>query len=163
MLVREALISDADTIRDLMWQAFAVYNNDDPPSGALKETNDSIIEGMENGEQALLAFDGQKPVAVVRFTQRDHGWYFFRLAVIPERQGEGIAKHLVKALEDHFLSLGIDYLYCKVRKNTPDNIAKYETWGYKVFYEETIHKPDGTQIEAVSMEKTLVRTAEVKS
>ncbi|WP_147805175.1 GNAT family N-acetyltransferase [Alkalicoccus halolimnae] len=155
MLIREAAFSDAETIRDLMHGAFSVYNNEFPPSGAVKETTDSILEGMKNGEEALIAIEDKKPVAVVRFTKRDHGWYFFRLAVHPEKQGEGIAKSLVKALEDHFLTLGIDYLYCKVRKSTPENITKYETWGYRVFEEETIHKPGGVEIDVVSMEKRL--------
>jgi ribosomal protein S18 acetylase RimI-like enzyme len=155
MFIRKAVFSDAETIRDLMQGAFSVYNNESPPSGAIKETKNSILEGMKNGEEALIAFEDKKPVAVVRFTKRDHGWYFFRLAVRPQKQGEGIAKSLVKALEDHFLTCGIDYLYCKVRKSTPENIIKYETWGYRVFEEETIHKPGGVEIDVVSMEKCL--------
>jgi ribosomal protein S18 acetylase RimI-like enzyme len=157
MFIREAELSDADIIRNLMWEAFSIYNNDNPPSGAVKETAETIREGLNNGEEALIAFVDNEPAAVVRYTKRDHGWYFFRLAVHPSMQGGGLAKSLVKALEDHFLTLGIDYLYCKVRKDTPENIAKYESWGYQIFEEETIQKPGKSPIEVVSMEKRLYR------
>ncbi|SDO49447.1 GNAT family N-acetyltransferase [Alkalicoccus daliensis] len=160
MIIKEASPEDAEIIQYLMRQAFQVYNHENPPSGALKETIEEITMALINGHRALIAYENQKPVGVVRFSAEEEGWYFSRLSVLPEKQGRGIAKQLVDRLEQLALEEENTYLYCKVRKSAQKNIALYETWGYELFHEEIIHKPGGIQIEAVSMEKTLAARKE---
>jgi len=38
---------------------------------------------------------------MVRFLLKENGLYFYRLSVIPEKQGQGIAKKILKSLDDY--------------------------------------------------------------
>lgn len=155
MKIEEAELKDAKTIQHVMYQAFQANQDDQPPSGALKETVEDITEAMKDGQRALIVYNEAEPVGVVRFTAKEDGWYFSRLSVLPEMQGRGIAKQLATALEELSLKEENHYLFCKVRKSAQKSIALYETWGYDLFHEEVIQRSDGVRIEAVSMEKTL--------
>lgn len=55
---------------------------------------------------------GRQPVAMVRFKLSTQGIYFFRLSVIPEKQGQGL---LLAKLEQFALSNGKTNSQCKVR------------------------------------------------
>lgn len=70
-----------------MIQAFQEYANATPPSSALSETVESIEQGIQAGEQAFIGYMEREPVAMVSFKLSTQGIYFFRLSVIPERQG----------------------------------------------------------------------------
>ena len=75
------------------------YKDVIPPSSALEETVQTISTALKDGEKVLISYMGDEPVGMVRFQLNDHGVYFYRLSVMPEMQGRGIAKELVKFLE----------------------------------------------------------------
>ncbi|WP_342744306.1 GNAT family N-acetyltransferase [Bacillus alkalicellulosilyticus] len=101
MLIQSATSAQAPVIHELMIKAFMEYKNETPPSSALEETVQSVLEAMEKGEKALIAIEENSPVGMVRYQLKAEGLYFYRLSVIPEKQGWGIAKKLLKSLEEY--------------------------------------------------------------
>ena len=87
--------SDAPLIHDLMIKAFMGYKDEIPPSSALEETVQTISTALEDGEKAFISYIGNEPVGMVRFRLKDNGVYFYRLSVIPEKQGQGIAREIL--------------------------------------------------------------------
>lgn len=153
MEIQLAKTSDAPIIHDLMLQAFMVYKNENPPSSALEETIQSIAIALEDDEQAFIGYTANKPVAMVRFQVKEDCVYFYRLSVIPEKQGQGIAKKILKALEVYALEQEKPLIQCKVRMAVPKNIALYQSVGYEIYDEEIVYKLDGTTLKVVAMMK----------
>nr|WP_106779388.1 GNAT family N-acetyltransferase [Lysinibacillus timonensis] len=155
MIINSAITSDAAIIHDLMMKAFMVYKNETPPSSALEETVQSVSEALEKGEKALIAYEENEPVGMVRFQLTDSGLYFYRLSVLPEKQGKGIAKQLLHSLEEYARKFAVSTILCKVRKSVRKNIQLYISLGYQVYDEETIHKLNDVSLKIVSMKKEL--------
>ena len=151
-----AEVTDAPIIHDLMIKAFMEYKDEVPPSSALEETVETISTALEDGEKAFIGYIGDEPVAMVRFRLNDNGVYFYRLSVIPEKQGQGIAKEIIKSLDDYAKQNGKSTIRCKVRMTLPKNIQLYSSIGYRIYGEEVVHKPNGINIKVVSMKKQLL-------
>lgn len=156
MKFKFAEASDAPTIHDLMIKAFMEYKNEIPPSSALEETIESITAAIMDGEKALIAYVDEKPVGMVRFKIIENELYFYRLSVIPEEQGKGFAKKIVKALEDYARDNEISALFCKVRKDVLRNIQLYRSLHFSICNEEIVHKPNGINLKVVAMRKQLI-------
>ncbi|WP_404805645.1 GNAT family N-acetyltransferase [Lysinibacillus capsici] len=146
---------DAPVIHQLMLQAFQEYEKATPPSSALSEMVYSIEQAMEQSEQAFIGYINKQPVAMVRFKLSTTGIYFFRLSVIPERQGQGLAKALISWLEQYALSKGITISQCKVRMSVPRNIELYRSLGYVVTKEEMVKNCNGNSLVIATIEKKL--------
>ncbi|MCM3163537.1 GNAT family N-acetyltransferase [Metabacillus litoralis] len=127
MVIRFATTSEAAVVHDLMIKAFIEYNNESPPSSALDETVHSVLDALEKGEKALIAFDENRPVGMVRFQLKNEGLYFYRLSVIPEKQGKGIGKKILSSIEDYANKVGVSTILCKVRMTVPKNINLYSS------------------------------------
>lgn len=155
MKIRFAKISDAPLIHDLMIKAFTEYKDAIPPSSALEETAESITAASEDGEQALISYIHDEPVGMIRFHIKENSVYFYRLSVIPEKQGKGIAKKLMKSLEEYAKQIKKTKVLCKVRMTVSKNIKLYNSLEYHVYDEEVIYKPNGIHIKVVSMMKQL--------
>lgn len=148
--------NDAKLVHKLMIQAFMEYKDEIPPSSALEETVESISIALKEVETAFICYLHNKPVGMVRFQVKKDYIYFSRLSVIPEKQGLGIAKVLLKALEEYARKKDLTKIICKVRMNIPRNINLYNSIGYKIYDEEIVHKPNGVNIKVVAMEKRLL-------
>lgn len=155
MEIKFAEVSDAPIIHDLMIKAFLEYKDDVPPSSALEETVQSVLIALKVGEQGLISYVDNQPVGMVRFQLKEEGLYFYRLSVIPEKQGIGIAKKILRSLEDFAIEKGVSTIFCKVRMTVPKNIKLYSSIGYGIYDEEVVHKPNGINIKVVSMLKRL--------
>ncbi|MGJ7913819.1 GNAT family N-acetyltransferase [Neobacillus sp. LXY-1] len=155
MEIKFAEISDAPIIHDLMFKAFMEYKDEVPPSSALEETVQSITSALIEVEKSIIAFVEDEPVGMVRFQLKEEGLYFYRLSVIPEKQGQGIAKKLLASLEEYAHKNEISTILCKVRMTMPKNIQLYSSIGYSIDNEEVVHKPNGINIQVVSMLKKL--------
>lgn len=140
-----------------MLQAFKEYEHATPPSSALNETVESIKEDMERGENAFIAYLGEQPVAMVRFTFSEHSVNFFRLSVIPSKQGHGLAKALLKKLEHQALANGKMISKCKVRMSVPRNIELYRSLGYVITKEEKSENLNGFSLSIATTEKQLTK------
>lgn len=151
-----ATITDAPIIHHLMTQAFTAYKDEVPPSSALEETIQSVSTALHNGEQAFVGYMNDEPVGMVRFHVNEDYVYFYRLSVIPEKQGQGIAKELLKSLEAYAIKQEKLIVKCKVRMTAPKNIALYHSIGYKIYDEEVLAKPHGITLKVVSMMKVVI-------
>ncbi|WP_390287104.1 GNAT family N-acetyltransferase [Ureibacillus sp. GCM10028918] len=148
------LSKNALVIHNIMLQAFIEYDQVGMPSSALKETIESVQKNLENGEQAFVGYDKNgKPVAMVRFQVKENYLYFYRLFVLPECQGKGNAKQLLKALEMYAKKNAIPEVHCKVRKNVERNVLLYANFGYEIYEEEVAKLISGDVIPVVSMKK----------
>lgn len=150
-----AKFEDAPVIHEVMLQAFKEYEQATPPSSALSETVTSIEQALNEGEQAFIAYIEAQPVAMVRFTMSDKGIYFFRLSVVPEKQGQGLAKALVAEIENYACVQGKLISECKVRMDVLRNIALYKSLDYVITKEEVVENRNGIAIPVVTMAKTL--------
>lgn len=153
LIIKES--TNVSIIHKLMIQAFSEYQNDISPSSALEETIESIKNDFASGEQALIAYLKEEPVAMVRFQLKDDYIYFSRLSVVPQQQGNGIAKLLLKELEEYTKQNGLHEIRCKVRANIPRNIHLYSSVGYEIFDKEIAYKPNNIELPVVLMKKHL--------
>ena len=149
------LSKNADSILSIMLQAFDEYKTDEVPSSALKETVEMITEEMQNGELALIGYiDGQE-AAMVRFKIKSDHLYFYRLSVIPEQQGKGLAKELLLFLEQYAAQRGILEMRCKVRMNVSRNMKLYESIGYLIIKEGMSSNLSGEELPVATMSKMI--------
>lgn len=147
---------DAATVHDLMLQAFSVYRDSVPPSSALDETTESIMQSLKHGKEAVILYVENKPVAMARFTLEETSLYFYRLSVIPAFQGKGLAKRLIQWLETYAKECGKESLLCKVRMSVSRNIALYESIGFYIEEKEMVHR-GGVDIPVVNMKKEILK------
>ncbi|MCU7707857.1 GNAT family N-acetyltransferase [Priestia sp. JV24] len=147
---------DAATVHDLMLQAFSVYRDSVPPSSALDETIESIMQSLKHGKEAVILYVENKPVAMARFTLEETSLYFYRLSVIPAFQGKGMAKQLIQWLETYAKECGKKSLSCKVRMSVSRNIALYESMGFYIEEKEIVHR-GGVDIPVVNMKKEILK------
>lgn len=138
-----------------MIQAFIEYKDEIPPSSALEETVPSISTALVNGEQALISSIDEKPVGMVRFRVKEDCLYFYRLSVIPKKQGRGITKEILKSLEQYARELEKPMIQCKVRMAVPKNISLYRSIGYQIYVKEIVYKPIGISVKVISVMKQL--------
>lgn len=150
-----AQVEDASVIHNVMLQAFKEYEHATPPSSALSETIASIEQAMKNGEHAFIGYIDEQPVAMVRFTLSTQKIYFFRLSVIPGKQGQGVAKALIAELEQFARMKGKTISECKVRMSVPRNIELYSSLGYIVTKESEEENRNGFSLSVATMEKQL--------
>jgi GNAT superfamily N-acetyltransferase len=156
LMIRLAKEDEADLVHRVMMLAFEEYRHMDIPSSALNETVCSIQNSLKNGsEKALLCFDDGIPVGSVRFKTNNNSLYFSRLSVCPEARGRGIAKFLLKWLEDYAKEHGKSEVWCRVRMSVPQNIQLYSSIGYNVCKEEVVINPNGFPVKTVVMKKEI--------
>ncbi|RIN30220.1 GNAT family N-acetyltransferase, partial [Staphylococcus succinus] len=133
MHFKRAGISDVPVIHSLMISAFNEYRNDDIPSSALKERIVDIEKSIKyEGEEVMIAYRFNEPVAMVRFKISNQILNFYRVSVDPLYQGNNIAKTLLKELEKYAISKDIFEMICKVRMNVKRNIKIYSDLGYVI-------------------------------
>ena len=63
MIIQTTNFKDIAIIHDVMIQAFSEYKNEVSPSSALQETHQMITDSFKSGEQALIAYENNQPMA----------------------------------------------------------------------------------------------------
>src|SRR5699024_1838339 len=101
MKIVRANSSDAPVLHHIMVRAFKVFEHATPPTSALKETVSSITTALEHGEKAFIAYLHDEAVGMVRFRIYENELFFYRLAILPEFQGKGIAKKILHRIESY--------------------------------------------------------------
>jgi len=153
--IREATADDAETVFTLMRMAFEEYRTATPPSSALDETEESVIEALRSGdESAAILYEDDTATAMVRFKYDGDAICFFRLSVVPHRRRRGYARQLVKWIEKQGVAKGMKISRCKVRQSVQNNLVLYQNMGYEVIDQELVVRPTGT-VKALTMEKKL--------
>jgi tRNA threonylcarbamoyladenosine biosynthesis protein TsaE len=103
----------------------------DPPSGAIRETLDSVRRDLELHGGAI-AWIGTEPVGCLRFEVEEEHLHVRRVAVPPEHQRRGIGSALMDWSHAHARSLGLHEVRLGVRKQLPGNLAFYKRLGYRL-------------------------------
>jgi ribosomal protein S18 acetylase RimI-like enzyme len=156
MYFKKAEIQDTPLIYDVMIQAFSEYATDEIPSSALKEQESTITRAFLNDhEEALIVYDGDVPLGMVRFKIQNYSLTFYRLSVIPHYQGQGIGKALLVFLEKYAKNNGVSEITCKVRANVPKNISIYHSLDYIACDEYVLNKPDNHKLKVITMKKAI--------
>lgn len=153
MEIKLAKLEDVSIIHDVMKDAFKQYKDEVPPSSALDETFQSISASLQSGDQALISYLKGKPVGMVRFRIEDNQLYFYRLSVISEKQGQGIAKKIIQSLEEYAKSKGNTIMFCMVRLSVGKNIRLYHSMGYSIYKEAEVKNSNGKTLKVAYMQK----------
>lgn len=137
----------------LIMRAFAFMDGViDPPSSAHLLTVDTLRDkaGRETG---LVALDGSRIVGCVFALERADDFYVGKLAVDPDRQGQGIGRRLMRAVEQLALDHGKAALELQTRIELTSNHAAFARLGFHET-ERTAH--DGyTRPTSITMRKAL--------
>jgi len=124
----------------------------DPPSGALRETADSVAAQIAAGGGAC-AEAGACMVAAILWAEQDGGLHLGRLAVLPAWRRRGLARALVAAAEAEAYRRGLRRLSLGVRLVLEDNRRLFAACGF-VETALTSH-PGYAEPTSVTMEKRL--------
>lgn len=84
-----------------------------------------------DSELVMVAEEDGEVVGVVVGTIDGSRAYFYRLAVLPEKQGLGIGQQLVKAIEERFRQRGVSQILIMVNQDNQDVIPFYHSLGYE--------------------------------
>lgn len=153
--IRPAVPEDADTIHTLMMLSFEEYRQTVPPSSALDETSEGILEALREGnESAAILYEDDAAVAMVRYKFEGDAIIFFRLSVIPSKRRRGYAKKLVKWVELQGTTKGMNASRCKVRQTVQNNVRMYQDLGYEIIDQELVVRETGS-VKALTLEKSL--------
>jgi tRNA threonylcarbamoyladenosine biosynthesis protein TsaE len=139
----------ADEVHQVTQLAFAGYGWLTPPSGALRETVDTVRHDLKlsGGALARLA-DGGLLVGALRLVFEPDHLYVRRVAVDPALQRHGVGTALMDWAREEAGKRGYREIRVGVRGQLPDNRAFYERLGYRVIGEHAIQKvPDFVWLE----------------
>jgi predicted N-acetyltransferase YhbS len=130
--IRPVQPAEINTLLAVIHAAYVEYEGRlTPPSGAHKESVESLAAKLENGEGAL-AWQDESAVGSVLFEARGEAIYLGRLAVPPLYRRRGIGALLVHYVEQQALMRGHSQITLGVRLQLPENTAFYTKLGYHV-------------------------------
>lgn len=155
--LRDAGPADAARIYAITRSAFLEYASDVPPPSALFETEEEVAAELAGGVQAIVAVlcaDGERPAGCVRFRVERDGLHFFRLAVAPSARRKGVARALLRHLEQIARQSGCRRIWCHARVQVARNVALYHREGFRPAGEDLQFRA-GFTIQVTIMEKTL--------
>ena len=151
--IRLARVEDAPAIVSVIHRAFAQYDGVlMPQSGAARETADTVAARLGD-ESCLLALVGSTLVGCVFYKPIGEAIYFGRLAVLPNRRGQGLARHLIAAVEAAARAAGAAAVTLGVRIALPANVTMFAALGYREIGREA--HPGFTEPTSITMEKRL--------
>ena len=154
MVLRKATYDDISTLVALIHTAFEQYRGRlEPPSGAHRETVQSIAAYLQQGH-AVLALLNDQAVGCVCYHQEGEHVYFGRLSVLPAFRQHGVGLALIAYVEQRAQDLGAQRVQIGVRRALQHLQAYYERLGYHVVRYET-HE-GYTEPTSVVMEKQVL-------
>jgi predicted N-acetyltransferase YhbS len=119
-----------DDVLVLIMRAFAFMDGViDPPSSAHLLTVDRLREKARR-EIGFVALDGDRIVGCVFALERADDFYVGKLAVDPDRQGQGIGRRLMRAVELLALNRGKLALELQTRIELTANHAAFARLGF---------------------------------
>lgn len=128
--VRRVGPEEAETVLEIVQEAFGARPPLDPPADALGETAETMAARLASYGGLVASLDGD-PVAALVLDPVGTTVYLRRFAVRPRAQGHGVAHALVAAAAEHAAAAG-DYhdLTVVAREELPANIRFWERQGF---------------------------------
>ncbi|MEM9139974.1 MAG: nucleotidyltransferase family protein [Pseudomonadota bacterium] len=152
-LVRAEPWHDWQAIHALVTRAFAVQGGRiNPPSSLTRMGPDDFRAQAEAGH-ALLAHDGRAFVGCVFCHVQEGAFYLGKLAVDPDRQGQGLGRLLVEAAETEARTQGLTALELQTRIELRENCRTFMKLGF-IKTGETSH-PGFDRPTSITMRKPL--------
>lgn len=130
----------ATDVHELTFLAYSAYAALDPPSGALSEGVDQIAAELD-AHGGILARDAGIVVGSLRLERSDDRLHLRRVAVHPDRRGEGIARAMVDRCVDDARGTGAARLTVGVRDQLPANRRVWEKLGFTVVGQHAFAPP----------------------
>ena len=150
--MRDIRIEDAGEVLTLQRAAFVqealIYGTPDMPP--LTQTLDELVHELHEN-LGLVALVGPRMVGAVRARLDGSLMLIGRLAIAPDRQGDGIGSRLLGAVEERGLRAGADEAELFTGSLSEANLRLYEREGYV----ETQRVPGDDGIEQVFLRKRL--------
>ena len=123
--------ADAIAAVAIIHAAFAAQTiQTDPPPGALSETVDTVANHIQASGGACVEESGNI-VGVVLWSAIADGLYFGRLAVRPDKRGQGIGRMLLAAVEAEALRRQLSRIRAGTRLVLADNRAFFAACGFR--------------------------------
>jgi ribosomal protein S18 acetylase RimI-like enzyme len=165
LMTRTAGVEDAELVHGLIQAAFEEYRDTVPVlPGALNETLEEVRARVAEG-RTLLVFNSSgfgtlagladakpgetvtfdlmamldtftEPVGTIAYEPREGYMYVGRVAVHPEWRRQGIGRMLMQHIEEMAPPLGLTRLRLGTRESMPNNVAFYESLGYRIVERE---------------------------
>ena len=129
---RKATSSDIPMIVNVIHEAFTQYkDNLIPPSGAHKETLQTIEEKIKEGGAYISEYDTEI-VGCALWKNNNDNLYIGRLAVLPKYRRLGIGGKLIEILEKEAVINGYRKVLIGVRLSMPTLLEYYKKKGYEI-------------------------------
>lgn len=157
--IQEVAADRAQTIHAVTQAAYMEYE-ETTPSSALLETPQDIAADMSAGgvRVATCQFrESGSVVGCVRFRIDNGTLEFFRLAVVPDARGRGLADALLHWLEVTAEREGVTSITCSVRMEVARNVGLYLRRGYRQAAERWVTAIDGSRLRVGNLAKTLAQ------
>lgn len=150
--IRRATTVDAAAIARCYRQAYATATELGYRTRLTDVSRETVATWLAADGITLVAVDDQNVIGTVRLVDDEPVPTVERLAVVPERQGEGIATRLLDRVEALARARGDERLRLTTFEDHPFLLAWYDSRGY-----EPVDCPDrpAWSYEFVSMEKPL--------
>jgi ribosomal protein S18 acetylase RimI-like enzyme len=143
LVLREASYEEIELIHTIIIESFTEFIGVlRPPSGALRETVESLQRKIANQGGAIIAWVNARAVGVIVYNYQAHYMQIGRISVLPSHRGLGVGKEMIYYLERQALRDGCTETRLEVRLSLPDNLRFYEKLGYKAIQE--IEYPEKT-------------------
>lgn len=152
--VVDASAEDARLVWRVMRASFAEQATLDPPSSANHETVDDVRAHMARGGAVLAYLPGMPdPVGSARYRLEPDHCFVARVAVLPEYRRRGVARALMRHLEDIARLHRRSAVHLAVRTALVSNLRLYASLGYEVV--EVRAHPRGGAANSARMVKQL--------
>lgn len=133
MLIRTFRLGDYAAIMRI-WQETGLDKKE-------TESLDALAKQLSwDSELVMVAELFGEVVGVVVGTIDGTRAYFYRLAVLPEKQGTGIGRKLVESLENRFRQRGVNRVLIMVNQDNPEILPFYHSLGYEIQKYVTLSK-----------------------
>ena len=127
-----ALPGDADTIAEVLYEAFAPFENLYTPEAFAVTTPDAakIRERFDEKGAIWTALKNGKAVGTVSVVPHDERLYMRSMAVLPAAQGLGIGRELLKTVENFAVENDFEKLFLYTVPFLTGAIRLYEQSGF---------------------------------
>lgn len=114
----------------LLKEAFAFMEERINPPSSVHELTLSSIAAKARAEALYLATDGAELVGCIFARQQGDSLYVGKLAVRTDRQGNGIGRRLMAAVEEHARDARLPYLELDTRIELVENYNAFAAMGF---------------------------------